>query len=131
MKKLIGICSIAFLLMNCGGNEVLEVGEKTSLKVKPVFNAGKVAKGELVKATFTVENTGDNPLILANVVGTCSCTIADWTKEPIQPGETGLIKANVKTENFNPGESISKTVRVISNTTPAETSLQIQADIIK
>lgn len=131
MKKLIGICSIALLLVNCGGKQEVEVGMRTTLKVKPIFNAGNVAKGEVIKATFTVENTGDNPLVLANVVGSCSCTIADWTKEPIQPGETGTIKAQVKTESFEPGQPINKNVRVIANTTPAETSLQIQANIIK
>ena len=42
-------------------------------------------------ATFTVKNDGDKPLVISNVTTSCGCTVADWTKEPIAPGATGVI----------------------------------------
>ena len=42
-------------------------------------------------ATFTVKNDGNKPLVISNVTTSCGCTVADWTKEPIAPGATGVV----------------------------------------
>ena len=44
-------------------------------------------------ATFTIKNDGDKPLVISNVTTSCGCTVADWTKEPIAPGATGVVSS--------------------------------------
>lgn len=44
-------------------------------------------------AVFTVKNEGDKPLVISNVTTSCGCTIADWTKNPIAPGATGIVSS--------------------------------------
>lgn len=120
----------AGLLMGCTSNTKMEVGFKTTMKVNAVFNAKDVAKGEVINAKFIVENTGDSPLVLSDVKGSCTCTVADYPEDPIAPGESGVIKADVKTESFPPGP-ITRTITILSNTTPASTTVAVKANIIK
>ena len=44
-------------------------------------------------ATFTIKNDGNKPLVISNVTTSCGCTVADWTKEPIAPGATGVVSS--------------------------------------
>lgn len=132
MKKVIGLMSLALALVvmtSCGGDKKVEVGHRTTLKVNAVFDAGKVAIGEVIHAKFTVENTGDSPLVFSDVKGTCSCTIADYPKEAIAPGKTGIIKATVDTKAAPVGR-LQKSIRILANTTPEVTVVSVQADII-
>jgi hypothetical protein len=117
-------------LFSCGGEDELIIGNKTSMEVKRVHDAGEVIKGEMIIAKFEVTNTGDYPLILAQVRPSCSCTVSDFTEEPIQPGEKGMITAHIDTDKVGTG-IISKNVHVTANTEPSITQLKIKAKVIK
>lgn len=41
---------------------------------------------------FTYTNVGTSPLIIHQAVASCGCTVPEYTKSPISPGETGVIK---------------------------------------
>jgi LEA14-like dessication related protein len=128
--KIFTILFTAFLLFSCSENNTLEIGQKTTLKVKPVFDAGKVLFGEEIVATFEVENTGDYPLVISEVKGSCSCTVAEKPEEPIAPGKKGVIKATVKTENAAIGK-MAKEVRIVANTEPSITLMRITAEVVR
>jgi len=130
MKKAIGILSIGFLLFSCSQDNKVAVGNKTTLEVKPVLEMGDVFQGENVEASFNVKNTGDYPLILAEVKGSCSCTVAEYSKDPISPGESVKIKASVKTTTASPGQLV-KDVRIVANTDPSVTTVLIKANVIR
>lgn len=131
MKKIGLIISLSALLLACGGEtNKVEIGQKTTISVEPVFEGGKVLLGGLVEAKFTVENTGDYPLIISEVKGSCSCTVADYPEEPIAPGESGEIHATVKTVNAKPGK-LTKEVRLIANTDPSITLLHVNAEVVR
>ena len=49
--------------------------------------------------TFTVKNVGKEPIAIYEVVTSCGCTDASWTREPLQPGKTGTISATYKNED--------------------------------
>ncbi len=79
----------------------------------PVHNFGEVLKGNIVRHDFLVKNTGFSPLEIKKVKPTCGCTLAgDWPKR-LQPGESGIIPIQVKTDTFR--GPITKSVRVESN----------------
>ncbi|MAX81037.1 MAG: hypothetical protein CL843_12800 [Crocinitomicaceae bacterium] len=81
------------------------------------------------KHVFSFTNTGSNPLIIESATGSCGCTVPEYPKEPIMPGEKGEIKVVYK-----PGKQQGnqhKTVKVVANTTPKETVLNITAQVEK
>ena len=126
--------SIQFLLLvavglvsSCSSNSVA-VGNKTEMSVNKVFDAGEVLKGETVNAVFTVKNEGDFPLVIAEVKGSCSCTVASKPEEPIAPGEEATIKASVNTEKTGEG-SVAKSIRIVANTTPSTTEVIVKATV--
>jgi hypothetical protein len=129
MKKL-SFIALSFLLIACGEEQKVEVGQKTTMEITPEFNAGTVIKGEIIKARFKVENTGDYPLVFGEVRGSCSCTVAEKPEEPIQPGETGEIIAEVNTENLS-SKNIVKSVTIMANTEPNLTVVTIKGTLKK
>ena len=43
------------------------------------------------KASFTITNAGKSPITISEVITTCGCTSPNYTKEPIKPGEKGVV----------------------------------------
>jgi hypothetical protein len=129
MRKL-SLIALSLLLFACGEEQKIEVGQKTTMEITPEFNAGTVIKGEIIKARFKVENTGDYPLVFGEVRGSCSCTVAEKPEEPIQPGDTGEIIAEVNTENLS-SKNIVKSVTIMANTEPNLTVVTIKGTLKK
>lgn len=128
-NKLIAFLGLALIVQACGGEEKVEIGNKTSMEVNLVYDAGKVVRGEVIDAKFTIKNTGDFPLVIGEVKGSCSCTVAEKPEEPIQPGEEGVVKAHVTTQSANEGP-LSKVVNIVANTEPSRTEVVIHANVI-
>lgn len=78
----------------------------------PVFEAGKVIRGDDIKHTFVVRNQGDAVLKIEEVSPACGCTVADYDEE-IAPGEQGVIHTVVRTTSFK--GPIAKQVTVFTN----------------
>ncbi len=57
-----------------------------------VHNFGTVdIRDGAVSCSFTVTNTGEQPLNIFAVTTSCGCTTAKWTREDIAPGASGRI----------------------------------------
>ena len=80
------------------------------------INFGIINMGEKKKITFRCRNTGNKPLYLSDVRPSCGCTLADYTKEAIKPGQEGEVTAEFDSNKSHPGE-VRKTVYVHTNTT--------------
>ncbi|HLO70189.1 MAG TPA: DUF1573 domain-containing protein [Flavipsychrobacter sp.] len=76
-------------------------------------NFGTITEGEKVKHAFKFKNTGDQPLLVYNVVAGCGCTTPSWSKDLVMPGQEGEIQVEFNSEN-RPGQQ-SKNVLVYSN----------------
>lgn len=79
---------------------------------KEVHDYGTIKNGANGTCTFEFYNKGTGPLILADVKGSCQCTVPEWPKEPIAPGEKGTITVKYNTKNAGP---INKSVTITSN----------------
>lgn len=55
------------------------------------FSFGTIKEGDVVKHAYHFKNTGDNPLMIANAIASCGCTVPSYPKEPIAPGKEGDI----------------------------------------
>ena len=104
---------------------------------KIVFSAPEntVDYGKVYKDTdsgvrvFEFKNTGDAPLIIADVQSTCGCTIPTKPTEPIMPGKMGKIEVKY---NMSPGP-IRKTITVECNAVNVENgkvAIKIKGDVL-
>jgi hypothetical protein len=78
------------------GTQVIEVVEFD----KTVHDFGDISINDGPQTcVFTVKNIGKEPIAIYEVVTSCGCTDAQWTREPIQPGKTGTITGTYKNED--------------------------------
>lgn len=73
---------------------------------------GEIPQGVPVTATFKFTNTSKTPVLLADVHGSCGCTVPTWSKEPVLPGKSSVITA---TFNAASAGAFNKTVTVTTN----------------
>lgn len=71
--------------------EISKKGEPISFD-KTTHSFGDLVKGSPATASFTIKNNKTEPLVIVHVGTSCGCTAPVYTKEPIQPGKTGVIK---------------------------------------
>lgn len=92
-------------------------------------NFGTVNQDTKNEHVFSFTNTGNEPLIISNARGSCGCTVPEYPREPIAPGESGEIKVV-----YSPGkqkDQQTKTVTITANTEPETTILKIKANVIE
>ena len=82
---------------------------------------GEVVEGAKVKHAFEFQNTGNEPLFIYGAQGSCGCTVPNFPKEPIAPGQKGKI--DIEFDSNGRTGSNTKTVSVQANTTPETTTL--------
>jgi hypothetical protein len=94
---------------------------------KDVHDYGTIKQGANGVYEFKFKNTGKEPLIISNAQGSCGCTVPDWPKQPIRPGETSAIKVSYDTKRIG---AINKTVTIYSNArTNSEKVIRITGNV--
>lgn len=88
---------------------------------------GTVVQGGNGDCVFKFKNTGNEPLVISDVRKSCGCTTPTWSKEPILPGQTGVINVGYNTNNIG---SFSKNITVISNATNSSVVLTIKGNVV-
>lgn len=63
------------------------------------FDFGKIKEGTRVRHTFTFTNTGTHPLLIADAIASCGCTVPSFSKAPVAPGEQGTIEVEFNSAN--------------------------------
>ena len=91
---------------------------------KEEHDFGTLLQGEVMTYSFHFTNTGNMPLIISEVGSSCGCTVGDYPREPIAPGNTGDIKVTYNSAGHHGFQS--RFLTVMSNTNPAKTTLRIK-----
>jgi len=52
---------------------------------------GRVVEGAVPTYEFRFKNVGTSPITLEYVKPSCGCTSPEWSKEPVMPGDEGVI----------------------------------------
>jgi len=94
-------------------SDMIELGDIPQNKPKPI--------------EFEFVNTGKTDIVITNVQPTCGCTVADYTKTPIKPGEKGKVNA---TFNAATKGAFSKTIKVTTNADATPKSLSFKGTVI-
>ncbi len=130
--KITSFFLISFVLLFCAVSGTMYAQDAA----KPVsgiawtsttLDFGKIEQGKPVSAEFEFNNPSLVPLIISSVRPTCGCTIADYPKEPIQPGKSGKIAV---TYNAAASGFFQKSIVVTTNATEGNTSLIIKGEVI-
>lgn len=115
MKKILFALVSAFLI--CGS--AFAAAGITFNKKSHDFGTINEADGD-VTCEFEVTNTGDAPLLLIRAVSSCGCTVPEFSKEPIRPGQKGIITVTYHAKG-RPGP-FTKSIRVYDNSVPNHVS---------
>lgn len=91
------------------------------------FKFGKIKKGDKVEHVYEVTNTGTNPLVISEVKPACGCTVPDYTKDPILPGQKGKITLKFDSSSFD--GMVNKQAEVFANVEKSPIVLSFSADI--
>lgn len=85
---------------------------------------GEIKQNVEVQTLFQFKNTGKVPLVITNASSSCGCTVPEYPKEAIAPGESGAIKV---VYNGSGKDAITKTVTLTTNTEQGNEMLTIKA----
>jgi hypothetical protein len=91
------------------------------------YDFGDMVEGQVVETTFEFTNTGKADLLINRCDATCGCTVPNWPKEPIKPGESGKIK--VEFNSAGKSGVNNKVVTVVSNVKEGSTELKFRANV--
>ena len=81
-----------------------------------------------VTCTFTFTNTGNKLLVIHQAIVSCGCTVPEYPKEPIKPGESGKIVVTYNGEGRFPGH-FRKSITIRSNAKQEIVRLYIEGDM--
>ena len=85
-------------------------------------------KNPVVTYTFTYTNVGEQALIINQAIASCGCTVPEYTKEPIKPGEKAEIKVTYNGTGKFPGH-FKKSITVRTNGAVEMTRLYIEGEM--
>lgn len=112
MKKILVTLGSA-LMLTLGAFAQETAASKAEIKFeKDVHDFGTLKQNGDASTEFKFTNTGTEPLIISNAKGSCGCTVPEWPREPIAPGQTGVIKVKYDSKRIGP---INKSVTITSN----------------
>jgi hypothetical protein len=89
---------------------------------------GRITQGEKVTFGFKFKNTGSANLIISSANGSCGCTVPEYPKKPIAPGEEAVV--NVVFSSEGKSGLVEKSVTVVTNCEPSTKIIYIKANII-
>lgn len=133
MRKILLASVLALVFMSCDEQEKSIttdiVTAPTSMKFEEeAYEFGTISQGEKVYHSFKFTNTGEADLVISSAKGSCGCTVPTYPKEPIAPGETGVIEV-VFDSNGKKG-SQHKKVFITANTDPSSNVIAIKGEVL-
>jgi hypothetical protein len=79
---------------------------------------------ETSTGVFIVKNTWDVPLVIKDISASCGCTVPEWDKKPVKPGDKTVIKVKVTPDGAG---YFRKTVTLFCNTEKGAVSLIVKS----
>jgi len=91
------------------------------------WDFGTIEQGDVVEYSYRFVNTGSDPLIISNARGSCGCTVPEWPRVPVEPGESGVI--NVKFNSKGKKGKQNKRVTLTTNMVPNKIVLTVKGEV--
>jgi Protein of unknown function (DUF1573) len=77
--------------------------------------------------TFLFKNLGEDAVVINRVRSTCGCTVPEWPREPVEPGDSGRITVKYNTALTG---TFLKSVTVYSTAANSPVKLQIKGKVV-
>ena len=146
MKKVLFIAILSIAFIACKDNasskikaENIEVAKERDAKIalgsaeiefdQKVYDFGTIKEGEVVNGVFEIKNTGKTDLVITSAKATCGCTVPEWPKEAIKPGETSELKFTFNSKGRSGKQTKSITLK--TNTEKVTETLRISGMVEK
>ncbi len=147
LKLTLFICALSISMMSCMNNSekvistdivknnktaegMSESGTPPKMYFEEtVHNFGNIIQGERLIYGFKFTNIGGSDLIITRVSSSCGCTVGDYPKQAIKPGDTGVIEVTFDSKGRKGIQN--KTVTILANTEPNSTTLRIKGKVIQ
>ena len=95
---------------------------------KLVHNFGTISEVDgNASHAFLIKNTGDAPLVITRITVSCGCMRPEWSKAPIAPGKTSIVRITYNTKG-RPGP-FYKTVSIFNNSNKRNFHLAIKGNV--
>ena len=145
LRKTLSLVAVSMLLATISCNDagsakiteedmkMIEAEKELANKLQKVefdkveYDFGMIEANAKVETEFIVKNVGEADLLISSATATCGCTVPDYPKQPLKPGESAPIKVT-----FDPaGKSgmQSKTVTLTTNTENGKETFVIKANV--
>jgi hypothetical protein len=92
-----------------------------------VIDYGTIAQNDNGMRTFKFTNKGRTPIVISKVKTSCGCTVPNYPKQSIMPGESGTIDITYATNRIG---VFSKSITVISNANERNKTLRIKGNVV-
>ncbi len=145
IKKTVAMFALASLIVtvSCKENASLRIDDEAAKKAEIAhaesgnvavmkfseleYDFGTIDQGSKVEHIYEFTNEGSADLVISAVKPSCGCTVPDYTKTPVKPGEKGEIKVTFDTAGKSGNQQ--KTVTVNANTEKGTETLSFKANI--
>jgi hypothetical protein len=102
--------------------------EAKAMWLKTEHDFGSIPQHKPLLTEFTFTNTSEEVLIIASVKTSCGCTLADYPKEALKPGESGIIKTTYDAARLG---VFNRTVTVVCNNEEGNKTLSIKGEVVE
>ena len=93
------------------------------------YDFGDINQGDKATHDYIVKNIGNADLLISSAKGSCGCTVPEWPKDPIKPGDAAVIKVTFDSKGKTGKQS--KRVTLMTNAIPNVKILTIKGNILE
>jgi hypothetical protein len=91
------------------------------------YDFGLIKQGEKATHNYKIRNIGNSDLLITSAKGSCGCTVPEWPREPIKPGNEANIKVTFDSKGKTGKQN--KRVTLMTNAIPNVKILTIKGEI--
>lgn len=126
MRRFLLLLLCVFTLSSVGAQER---GPRMTFDTS-THNFGDVKRqgGDLIKE-FRFTNDGDEPLVIKKITKSCSCMTVTYSRKPVMPGKSAVIKIKYEPHKAEPG-IFHKAIQIYSNASSKVRLITIQGNSI-
>jgi hypothetical protein len=96
--------------------------------IEDFFDFGSIVQGEVVTHTFRFRNSGNDVLIIKDLIPDCGCTQPKIDKKVLNPGEEGSVEVIFDSKGWQGSQY--KSVAIRSNSPIRDKSVTIKANVV-
>jgi len=129
MKKLLFFFVLAVAANTAHGQILADAKTSTAKQLSweaLSYDFGVMEQNQAQSATFKFQNNTEEVVFIKSVKPSCGCTVADYTRSAIQPGEWAEIKANYNAAAIG---QFRKTVQVTTSESEEVIVLTISGEV--